>query len=198
VEPATVDFGRWQIKTTAEPARAVTLTNPGPTRLEVTDALITGPAAREFKVTETTCRNRSLSAGESCTVTLAFLPAFQSDKAATLTFSGSQPLPHVTLAGTGILTGFRVLPAEAVFGESDVVELAITSLGPDAMMLRDVRIEGSDSFTVAAGQCIAVPLDPDQSCYITVKWDRKPRQRGTLILKGEGTERTVNLVAAGI
>src|SRR6266566_8253369 len=98
--PASLSFGTVQIGHSSSP-QATTLTNTGNTTLSITSITITGTEHGDFSRT-TTC-GTSVSAGNSCTITVTFKPTASGPRSANLSISdNSTGSPQqVRLSGKG-------------------------------------------------------------------------------------------------
>ncbi|MFZ0887844.1 MAG: choice-of-anchor D domain-containing protein [Candidatus Binataceae bacterium] len=96
VSPTSLEFGKQTVKTTSA-AKKVTLTNKGHAPI-----IISGiGASGDFAASSTTCGS-SLGAGQSCNVSVTFMPTTTGSRSGTLTVAASNPFPTVPLLGTGI------------------------------------------------------------------------------------------------
>ncbi len=107
--PGLLVFGN-QIKGSASAAQLVTLTNTGNSAMTLTNDVITGANAADFKVdnTTTTCLltpGASLYAGQTCRIGVIFTPGGTGARSATLTLLDNtiNGADSVTLSGTGVL-----------------------------------------------------------------------------------------------
>ena len=79
-----------------------TVTNTGSESVAITASAITGAAASEFQITADGCAGRSLTAGQSCTVSVRFAPATLGPKTAGLLIAGDRTGAQTfSLTGTG-------------------------------------------------------------------------------------------------
>jgi len=100
--PSSLDFGTVLIGTAGSP-QTVTIRNTGNGATSST-ASITGAAASDFALTTNGCAGRSLSAGASCTLTIAFSPGQPGARTAIVTVSGTGGASAtIRLSGTGQL-----------------------------------------------------------------------------------------------
>jgi hypothetical protein len=100
--PSALDFGTAFVGAAASP-QTVTIRNTG-NAATTPAATVTGAAAGEFAITVNGCNGRSLSAGASCPLTVAFSPSAAGARTATLTITGTGGASAVArLSGTGQL-----------------------------------------------------------------------------------------------
>ncbi|MGH9440490.1 MAG: choice-of-anchor D domain-containing protein, partial [Terriglobia bacterium] len=85
VSASGLGFGSEQTATVSA-SQTVTFTNIGSDDLSFSDIAISGSAASDFQIKQTTC-GTMLLANASCSVTIAFLPSAAGSRSATLTFS---------------------------------------------------------------------------------------------------------------
>lgn len=80
-------------------AQTATLTNPGPSPIEVDAASVTGPGADQFRLADS-CVGTRLEPGQSCGLAVRFVPDSEGSKSATLrVLAGGQRL-SASLSGT--------------------------------------------------------------------------------------------------
>jgi Bacterial lectin/Divergent InlB B-repeat domain/Abnormal spindle-like microcephaly-assoc'd, ASPM-SPD-2-Hydin len=99
--PASVSFGTEKVGT-ATASKPITLSNPGGTTLSIDSIAIAGTDPGDYSITSNTCTS-SLTAGKSCTISVAFKPTAKGARTASLvvidnTQSGTQ---NAALTGTG-------------------------------------------------------------------------------------------------
>jgi hypothetical protein len=154
--PSSVDFGTVLIGGAGTP-QTVTIRNTG-TGATSSAVAVTGADAGDFAVTTNGCASRSLSAGASCTLTVAFSPRAAGARSATLTVTGTGgAFTTARLSGAGqlnpvlsvslpIVVPGQVLTATGSNFPADVpVALAWDVGGPAAATTADAN----GSFTVA-------------------------------------------------
>ncbi|HLI57873.1 MAG TPA: choice-of-anchor D domain-containing protein, partial [Actinomycetota bacterium] len=98
--PASLNFGNEELGVTST-ARSVTITNITSGAIKVTGTAITGPAPGDYAVTSDLCSGKSLGAGATCTVQVAFTPSSEGIRPATLAVSDTAPGSPQGLALTG-------------------------------------------------------------------------------------------------
>ncbi len=99
--PSSLDFGNQPVGSTSQP-QTVTLTNYANRALSISGGELTGNNPGAFTLQNTTC-GRSLPAGGSCTVSIAFAPKTAGPKTATLEVrdNGGASPQTVLLTGSG-------------------------------------------------------------------------------------------------
>ncbi|MFP5317519.1 MAG: choice-of-anchor D domain-containing protein [Acidimicrobiia bacterium] len=102
LDPATVDFGSQPLN--APPVvRRISVTNTGPTPVDLTEASLAGPDARDFHATPQCLRR--LAPGEACVMDVRFVAGAVGARSATLTVSGAGQRLQATLSGRGERSG---------------------------------------------------------------------------------------------
>ncbi|HEY1280653.1 MAG TPA: choice-of-anchor D domain-containing protein [Acidimicrobiales bacterium] len=155
VSPSALDFGTVLIGAAGSP-QTVTIRNTG-TGATSTAATITGAAAGDFALTTNGCAGRSLAAGASCTLTVAFSPQGSGARSASVTvsgtggasatirLSGSGQLNPVLAVSTGLVVPGQVFTAIGTnFPAGAAVTLAWDIGGPAAATTAD----GTGAFQV--------------------------------------------------
>ena len=99
--PAGLSFGNQTEGTSV--TKTVTLKNTGATTLSITGMTVTGPGAADFTLTPASNCGSSLTAGNSCTISVKFKPVAKVSYSATLNvMDNAQPgTQTVALSGTG-------------------------------------------------------------------------------------------------
>lgn len=99
--PTSLSFGNQTVNTSV--TKTVTLKNVGATALSLTGMTVKGTNAAEFTLTPASNCGSSLTAGNSCTISVTFKPLAKVSYAATLnvTDNAQQSTQVVTLSGTG-------------------------------------------------------------------------------------------------
>ncbi len=96
--PPSIDFG--QLKVGTSMTMMATLANFGPTDVTVSKISLSGPNAKDYKLSNT-C-STTLTAGTSCTISVTFTPSAKGGRSANLTVTDSAPGPQVvSLFGVG-------------------------------------------------------------------------------------------------
>ena len=147
--PSSLDFGTVFIGAAASP-QTVTIRNTGNGATSTT-ATVTGAAAGDFAVTTNGCAGRSLSAGASCTLTIAFSPQGSGGRSASVTVSGTGGASAtIRLSGTGQLNPvLAVSPGLVVPGQ--VMTAIGTNFPANASVTLAWDVGGPAAVTTADG-----------------------------------------------
>lgn len=102
VSTPSLSFGSQKVGTTSG-LKTMTVTNTGATTLNFNGMTIVGGNAGDFSIAATTCGG-SLTAGNSCTISVTFTPAAKGSRASTLTITDNARFSpqKVLLSGKGI------------------------------------------------------------------------------------------------
>ncbi len=213
-----VDRSRLEYGTVQRPAsasRELTLTNRGTARLLIGGLRIGGPAAEDFRVLRTDCREEGLRPGASCTVTVLFVPASDGARSARLEIrhDGADEPQEVLLLGTALAAqpAFRVSERAIRFGtrqvgsRTEVRTLRIENAGSGRLELGSIRLAGAHAgdFQLVAGTCDGAPfVAPRSDCTVGIRFvPQAPGQRrATLTIRhnaGRGRD-TVSLEGTGV
>lgn len=174
VSPPAVVFAD-QVVGTLSPISLVTLTNVGPTALDVGGSMISSGDVGSFVVSTTTC-GAALAAGASCTIGVRFQPTAAGPTGSALQIHDSDPTSpqEVPLSGTGIAPEAGVTPGALSFSSplsiaSTPQTVTVTNTG-----LAPLRVTGVTRTGTNAGQfqqtntCVGAPVAPGGSCAIQV------------------------------
>lgn len=101
---ATVAGGTFGDQTVSQPSAVsvIALTNVGAQTLSF--GSVPSPTNTEFAITGETCAGRTLAFGQSCTISVRFMPATTGAKTASITVPDNEPGEHLAIAlgGTGV------------------------------------------------------------------------------------------------
>jgi len=192
-------FGDVVLGTTSR-VQSVTVTNSGTAPLIITSITLTNGDASEFVLDQTSsCIGASVPAGGTCAVNLSFAPLTSGDKGTTvMVWDNSAGNPHsFPIKGAGIAPQMSVLPASINFGTQTVAvasapqRVIVKNTGDGPMTITSVTAictNGPD-FAVVADNCLNTPMQPGDSCSISVNF--KPGatfpRAGTLVIAGTAT-----------
>jgi len=96
--PPSIDFG--QVMVGSSSTMMATLSNFGPTDVTLSKIGLSGPNAKDYKISNT-C-STTLTAGSSCTIGVTFTPSAKGGRSATLSVTDTAPGPQTTsLFGLG-------------------------------------------------------------------------------------------------
>ena len=204
-------FGDVVLGTTGA-VQSVTVTNSGTAPLIITSLALTGANPGEFVLDPpSACLGASVPAGATCTVNVRFKPTTSGDKGATvMVYDNSAGNPHsFTVKGAGIAPMIVLSSTSLDFGTQTVnvasapQRVIVQNTGDGPMLITNVTVictNGPD-FSVVADNCLSTPLQPGDSCSISVSFKpgaTLPRV-GTLVITGTATNspQLVNLRGVG-
>ncbi|MFN8512851.1 MAG: choice-of-anchor D domain-containing protein [Chloroflexia bacterium] len=188
VTPASLDFGNQAVGVPSA-AQTVTVKNigSGPVTITATAPLI-GTHAGDFQIVADTCQpagnDVTLGAGESCTISVRFIPTAIGPRNAQLQITSSAPTAGSTVA-VG-LTGFGVTSGPAIsfnpsaldFGSipvntSATKTLTVTNTGTAPLIFNasgpaGVVLTGSAYYTITGDGCSGLTILPGESCTVGV------------------------------
>lgn len=178
VSPASKNFGTQAVGTPSS-AQPLTVTNTGPDPLELTGFGLVGGDPGSFDLTGSTCHGATLATGATCTLSVRFNPGSAGAKAAllTLTHNGTGT-SAVALSGTGVAPVVSPSTTELAFGEvgmgstSAPKTVTLTNTGSADLVVGATSVTGADadSFEVSANTCTGVPVAPNASCAVSVRF----------------------------
>ena len=149
-----------------------------PTEL-VQSVQLSGPQSASFQVTGDRCTGQAVAG--TCAVTVAFAPASVGTAAATLRVVGAAGTQDVALAGTGSVTGARlvVAPATVDFGDvfpwsATVQTVTVTNRGDVPVGVDGVGVTGAQAaaFALDSDGCGARTVAPGEACSLVVRFVR--------------------------
>lgn len=175
VSPENIDFGNVQAGTTAD--EVVTISNTGQAELGINNISLGGADAAAFTQTNS-CT--TVAAGESCDVTVTYIPDGEGDQSATLTIESGDtenPVVDVPLTGTSVIAPvpeITVTPEDVSFGsvtlgETATAQVTIANEGNASLMINAIEIAGANSsdFT-QTNDCTTVAQDA--SCTVEISF----------------------------
>ena len=206
VTPGSIAFGNRSIGALYQPVSVVISNGVGATLdLQVGAVALSGNGFA-FVPDASTCQNKSLAAGTSCTLQLQFTPdpgAPGTSYSANLTVDSNDPTtPHrvVPLTATAVASAVPVLqwqstpnvltfPDLVIAGQQAAQPLVahLLSVGPGAVDVQAVRLVGADAANFSITSCPAL-LYEGESCALNVRF-----------LPGSGGTKTaqIEVVTAG-
>jgi hypothetical protein len=211
VDQQRLDFGTVQRPRTAD--RTLTIKNNGNARLQIQRVSVTGGAASDFVVSSIGCGERGLGGGESCAVSVRFVPTANGARSARLVIqhdAGGAAM-DVDLLGTALaaVPGFSLSQRSIDFGtrqvgtRSSIDTITVTNPGDGRLEIRRVSIDGSEAgdFVMVAGTCDGAPYVASRgSCTVGVRFSPRGAgaRRATLrIQHNAGADGTVSLSGQG-
>ncbi|MBS1799909.1 MAG: choice-of-anchor D domain-containing protein [Acidobacteria bacterium] len=209
LSPPSLSFASQQVST-ASAAQIITLTNSGSAALSVSQLAISqtplplGPQA-EFTSTDT-CVGASIAVGQSCTISVRFVPAASGTRAATMIIyanvAGGQAT--VPLSGTATAAGVVVLtptslafPQTAVNATSAAENITVSNTGGAAVALGSPASSGD--FAIAANTCAAT-LAPNTGCTVAIAFapTASGARTGSFTITGGGDVLTAALSGTAV
>jgi len=175
LSPAAVAFGSQAVGTSSS-SHTITITNVGPTTLNITSIALAGTNPTEFTL-NSQCR-ATLAAGRSCTVLVRLAPTAVGAVSATLVFATSDaglPTASVSLSGTATVPVLSATPSSLTFSSplntaSAVQAVTVTNTGTSALTLTGINLAGTNvgQFQQTNNCIIGTPLAVGASCMINV------------------------------
>lgn len=196
--PAAVNFGSQRVATTA--SQNLTLANNGTAPLNISAITLSGSA--EFNQTNN-CP-ASLATGASCTVSVTFRPLSRGSKAATLSFTSSQPFTaSAALSGTGIAPVAGLTPSltftPQIVQTTTIQAATLTNSGDAPLTIASVGITGDFTQTNNCGSLLAAGA----SCTLQVSFTPtvSGARTGSLVVNDDdpaAAQQTSSLSGAGL
>lgn len=148
VDPALIDFG--QLGRGDVATRTFTIHSVGATDLNVTDIRLGQDQGNYAVLAEAT--NFFLPPGTSTEIQVTFTPITddeQIDLVVVESNAVNAPKASVDLVGRGAVPELEISPAEYDFGEvfigcDSMVDVTLTNIGSDTLVLQDIQTEGTD------------------------------------------------------
>ncbi len=196
-----------QLVGTVSTGQTVTVTNPGPTALQMGDISVGGANAGDFSQTSNCPLGSTLAAAQSCAINVTFKPAATGARAALLAIddAGTASPQTVSLSGTGVQPSAVLSPASHDFSTVTVGQRSSTTFslsnaaGTAPLAIGKISISGARSFSqtnncgttlaIGAGCTIQVTFAPTKAgaatATLTVS-DNAPGSPQTATLQGMG------------
>ncbi len=183
IKPASIDFGRVQVKTSSTPV-TVEVSNAGTGTLRIFDLSISG--ASEFSLTAGALPI-TVAPGASTQITVIFAPKKKIAHSAALVISdNASGTPHsVALSGTGVGSGAIIslepasisLPPQTL-NTSTTTPLAISNLGTGALKISQLAISGDNANEFAiVGPSLPAVIPPGNTIQASIRF--LPTAKGT-------------------
>lgn len=180
-EPATLDFG--EVAQGRDRSRRVVLSNRGRARLSVRPPRLEGGDPAHFRVAESTC-SAPLVPGETCSISVAFLPRAPGPRRATLTVAhdGEGDALAIALDGRAApppRARVETRPGRLDFGQRPVASrgeietVTIENPGNASLELLGLRVVGTHAadFQLVPGSCAgATFVAAGGSCTVGVRF----------------------------
>jgi hypothetical protein len=173
LSPSPVTFGD-EVAGETSPTQQVTVTNYGGSPLTISAVALTGTDAGAYKVTDDGCSGKSVGAGATCTVNVAFAPTSVGADSASLsvTDNATGSPQSVTLTGTAVAPTPTVTPATLSFGDgaSAAQTVTVTNPGPSALSIGAPALSGTKdtAFLIGPDTCASANLPSEDSCTISL------------------------------
>jgi hypothetical protein len=203
----SLELGEQLVGGVSDPVE-VMVTNEGSRAMALTGVRFTGEAAAEFQVLKDDCSGSTRQTGEACTLAVAFRPAANGPRTASLDLTGNV-IGSLPVSGIGAAPVLTVERSEIDFGPQPVDgrsasrTVDLRNDGAATLSVATVAIGGAHAQDFAVDQaCAGLDLEPGKSCAARVSFT--PRAAGersaTLSIAGDrsGLESTVALNGAGV
>ena len=170
-----------QVTGTVSAAQTVRVSNSGSAPLALSGIAITGAQASEFRQIATSCGS-AIAAGASCSVDVAFAPAANGSRTASLvvTHNAAGSPSTVALSGSGnstpqpvVSVSNNVIDLGAVpLGASATGSVTVTNSGQAPLVFSALTLAGSAAADYAlAGTCApGLSMPPGQTCTLSVRF----------------------------
>ena len=135
----TLSFAETSVDRTSTP-QTITVTNTGSSTLSISSDALSGANSADFFITSNTCSGASLTTGQTCKVSINFLPSIMGPLSADLTFSdgissGLTPtFVYLTGKGGGYVSDFAGIGAYGSTGDGGPA-ISAEVAGPEAVAL---------------------------------------------------------------
>jgi hypothetical protein len=192
--PASIPFSPTQVGNSL--GTRVTLFNTGTTDIDINAVTTTGDFSKVNECPAT------LTAGNSCTVTVSFVPTAGGSRPGSLVIADDSPgNPHVIqLSGTGLAPGLSLSPTSLTFSSQDVSttssaqKVTLTNTGTGALRISRVTTTGDFAETNNCG----ASLTPG-ACTISVTFTptASGQRTGTLTITDAIGVQTVSVTGTG-
>lgn len=201
----SISFGNQVVGTSSTP-HAVTLTNTGNIALTITSIVISGTNSRDYSQTNT-C-GTSVSAGDSCSITVTFKPLTLGTRSATINITDNAPGSPQQVALKGVGTYAQLSPLHLTFANQKVGTtsarkiVTLTNTAPETMTITGIAIGGTDPGDFAEQNNCGPTLAAGASCYIAVTFTPSATGARSAILgvadNAGGSPQKVTLAGTGI
>jgi uncharacterized repeat protein (TIGR03803 family) len=179
---STLDFGSLPVGTSSA-AKSVTITNTGNADLTFGTGAVTlsGVNAGDYTISLDTCSGTTVTANNTCTVSVVFTPSLTGAETAALIFTDDAPSSPQTVSLTG--TGAASLPKVTLsatslpFGSQTVgmtsapLAVTVTNTGNADLTfgIGSVVLTGTNAdFVISADTCISTTVAPNSMCSVSV------------------------------
>jgi hypothetical protein len=172
VSPASVMFPPTLFGQISQPI-PVNLSNSGTSPISLSSVTIGGPNSNDFFTVTNTC-GATIASGESCAITIAFLPSHVTNEIAELSITDDAPgSPQlVVLSGRG--TPLTISPTQLRFGDVPVGQMSkerwatLTNVSNVPLRITGILVHGNDPDDFRQQNDCGTHLEPGASCKIGV------------------------------
>ncbi|SEF44852.1 Abnormal spindle-like microcephaly-assoc'd, ASPM-SPD-2-Hydin [Bryocella elongata] len=204
---ASLAFGNQALGTTSA-TQIATLMNSGNDTLTISSIVVTGTNAQAFP--ESTTCGSSLTAGASCSITVAFAPTIAGGNMASVTVTdnaSSGTTQSVALSGTGTAPGVSLTGSLAfgnqLVGTSSATQMAtLTNTGTTTLTISSIAVSGTNAQAFPESTTCGGSLAAGSSCTITVGFSPTASGANTAMVTvtdnaASGTTQTIALTGTG-
>ncbi|MBS1893074.1 MAG: choice-of-anchor D domain-containing protein [Actinobacteria bacterium] len=205
LESSSLDFGGRTVGDGPQPSLPLKLTNEGNENLDV--LAVTDGESSTFSFDPADCIAGAIAPGESCVIEVGFAPAARGTALGTLSVMTNGGQVQAALVGVGTETALTLDPIAIEFGEQRTrtagaaETVRVENSGNTPLAIGVPVLEGVDvgEFTLDAGDCESLTLEPGESCGVAVGFSPAAigLQQATLRVPGEAGG-TVALEGIGV
>jgi hypothetical protein len=192
------------------PPFVVTITNSGNANLTFTSVTVTGVNASDFsKSLSNKCAGKTLTPGQTCTVSVVFAPTSAAGETAFITISDNAVgSPHnVGLYGQADVPTVNIVPSYVSFGQQDInivspsQAVTVSNNGNLVVTVSSVTITGTNaSLFKQTNNCTSIPVNGN--CTINVTFEPTATGQFTANLNvtdnATGSPQVVTLTGVGV
>jgi len=191
ITPGAFDFGDHELGTDPlPPPLAISIKNIGGQPLDLTSIALAGPDAADYTIPTNGC-GASLAPDEACELSLVFDPHGANLRSAQLDVTTPSETVSVTLRGTGIVQGLKLLfdPPATTFGDlpagttSETATISVLNEAVAASFTASVVDRDAASFHIVSTTCNgAIPLHGTCEVVVSMTAGSAGQYIGTLKL----------------
>ncbi|MCA9524341.1 MAG: choice-of-anchor D domain-containing protein [Myxococcales bacterium] len=188
--------------------RTITVTAGGTGQLAISGLTLAGTNPSDFQIDSENCTTGGLNPGQSCTITVSFLPSAGGERTAELQIVSNapdSPTTAISLVTIDMAPFIQIDPAGADFGKQNLGvamtrTLTVSNKGTSGpLKLSSATIGGpaSADYEVTGGTCKSADLAVDESCTVIVSFTPSvaSRRQATLTLSSNDPARPMVEVA---
>ncbi len=181
VSPLQLDFGNIAVGTTSA-VQTVTFTNTGTGSITVPPINLAGPNPGDFLIQTDGCSNATLSAGQSCQISVVARPQLQGPRNAQLSVGPALNNPDVVTLKVNGLVAAPAFAANTVDFGNQVINttsltrtITVTNNGPVDLIIFGAQIitggnANPNEFKIITSTCQDATLAPGATCQVTVNF----------------------------